>query len=360
MLKYHEANAVRSSAEKALAKLSASKEQVVNADVAFLLSKLKDCNPKVRSSAEVTLSKLGASKEQIFNGYMTAVSEGQNANARINAVNKLGDLGDKRAIEPLLRMLEDRDCYTFVETALAKLRASKEEMADAYSMATSSKNWEAKKNAEKKLVDLGDKRAIWTLLGMLNDKDKGVRNNAVKKIVNLGDKSAIEALLGMLKDEDNDVRSSAEAALAKLGAGREQLVDGYIAVLSFKNSFYGRGKANENAVRKLESLGDKRAIEPLLEVLKDPYLYDDSGIALIKLGASKEQILNGHIAALLLGRGNDARINAAKKLTDLGDKSAIEPLLGTLKDEDNDVRSSAEAALAKQEQAENKWSMHIL
>ena len=56
--------------------------------------------------------------------------------------------------------------------------------------------------------------------------------------------------------------------------------------------------------------------------------------------------IHGLIKALRYG-DFDVRVKAAEALGNIGDKRAVEPLMDTLKDENRDVRKEAEKALLK-------------
>ncbi len=75
----------------------------------------------VRLTAKAALEKLGVSKEQIVSGYIAALSSAY-WHTRMRAADKLGDLGDRRAVEPLLGLLKKSDDLSVrVVVALGKL-----------------------------------------------------------------------------------------------------------------------------------------------------------------------------------------------------------------------------------------------
>jgi hypothetical protein len=123
---------------------------------------LGDEDASVRQSAEAALIKLGASRERMVDGYIAALSS-EYLKARNNAAEKLGDLGDKRAIEQLMRRWKYFG-FRIIEEALEKLGASKEQMFPLYI----SELYKNSRYVAKKLGDLGDKRAIGPLLELLS------------------------------------------------------------------------------------------------------------------------------------------------------------------------------------------------
>ena len=71
------------------------------------------------------------------------------------------------------------------------------------------------------LANLGDRRALQPLIALLKDKDAWVRYSAAKALGELGDRRAIGPLESLLDDEDVNVRRAATEALAGLRAGGE-------------------------------------------------------------------------------------------------------------------------------------------
>ncbi len=69
------------------------------------------------------------------------------------------------------------------------------------------------------LGNIGDVRAVEPLISALKDKDWGwgVREGAAEALGNIGDVRAVEPLVAALKDEYRDVREVAAEALDKIG-----------------------------------------------------------------------------------------------------------------------------------------------
>ncbi len=110
--------------------------------------------------------------------------ESDDPKKRRHADEALGKIGDKRAVELLIKALEDE--YGGV----------REEAAEA-------------------LGRIGDKRAVEPLIKALEDKDVYFRECAAKALGEIGDKRAVEPLIKALEDED--VCESAKEALIKIG-----------------------------------------------------------------------------------------------------------------------------------------------
>ncbi|WP_414625083.1 HEAT repeat domain-containing protein, partial [Calothrix sp. CCY 0018] len=94
----------------------------------------------------------------------------------------------------------------------------------------------------------------------------------------------------------------------------------------------------------LGKIGDKAAVEPLINALQDEdsFVRSSAAEALGKIGdkAAFEPLINA-----LQDEDLYVRRNAAEALVKIGDKAAVEPLINALQDEDSRVRWSADEAL---------------
>ncbi len=105
---------------------------------------------------------------------------------RQNAAAMLGDLGDPRAVEPLIKALGDY-------------------------------NNGVREAATEALPKFGE-HAVRPLIEALWDANKDVRRAATEALVRLGDPRATEPLIKLLGDKDNRIRKAAINALVRLGA----------------------------------------------------------------------------------------------------------------------------------------------
>ncbi len=156
-----------------------------------------------------------------------------------------------------------------------------------------------------------------------------MRTDAAFALGRLGDKRAVDSLILALEDENEDVRSFAVFALGKIGDPRA--VEPIIQILEEERADWSTiGIA-------LSRLRDNRAVEPLIEALKKVTRYieeikkENPSIELKKIDY---EYLRG-------------RWSLADTLGDLGDKKVVEPLLEVLDDEDPDLREIAAMALGK-------------
>ena len=164
-------------------------------------------------------------------------------------------------------------------------------------------------NAAISLGRVSDARAVDPLITALKDEDSSVRLNAAVSLGAIGDPRAMDPLIDALDDENPEVWRNVTEALGKFG---EQAVDPLITVLGDYNQ---SSNVRSNAARSLGYTGNARAVDPLVEALRD----EDEWV----------------------------RYAAATALGDIGDKRAVEPLIEALDDEEWTVLGSVATALGK-------------
>jgi len=325
-----------------------------------LLEILRDTNSEVRGSAASALGQLGALEavEPLIERL-----QDENAEVRCSAANALGELGDERAVEPLLRLLSDQDTEMQRRASIAL-----KQLSGAERLLVALRHEEAKirQGAAISLGDVGDERAVEPLLQAVHDKDSRVRWAAMQALgflwkfsllEQLGSESvqlrqkaasvlgqqrdmrAVEPLVATLQDEDFKVRQSAASALGQLGDTRA--VNPLLERLQDESS-----EMRRSVVCALGQLRDVRAVEPLLLTLRD-------GNAEVRQGASSSlgQLRDIRAVKPLLETLRDTnfevRRNAASALGQLGALEAVEPLIERLQDENAEVRRSAVNALGE-------------
>jgi HEAT repeat protein len=109
--------------------------------------------------------------------------------ARERAIVELVKLRDIRAVQPIARLLNDKQPTVRTEAAMA-------------------------------LGKLGDASAVTALVHALEDPADSVRMGAAKSLGKLGDRSAVPSLIARLQDKNSWVRMAAARSLAKMGDGR--------------------------------------------------------------------------------------------------------------------------------------------
>jgi|GEM_PF-1038659 len=142
----------------------------------------------------------------------------EDSGLRLAAVKILNEIGDTRAIEPLLTVLRNDDSdlvrWDTVRT-LGKLQDPR--TVGPLIDALDDDDHEVRSAAAEALGALGDRQAVEPLIEVLENDESGVRRAAVLALGQLGDERAVEALTAALEDEYYVVRDLAAEALAKLG-----------------------------------------------------------------------------------------------------------------------------------------------
>jgi HEAT repeat protein len=195
------------------------------------------------------------------------------------------------------------------------------------------KAWYTRKAAAEALGKLGDVRAIEPLTIALKDEDKDVRRTAA---------DALEALHWQPhKDEASAYYWISKKNIAPCAEIGEPAVFPLIRVLAERDPDDCRAAAEA-----LGRIGDPRAVEPLIGVVRESgwgFIGSTAAEALSRMGSEGAEQLLG----LLADPSTDVRLTAVRALGGLGDPQAVEPLHRALSDADRDVRQAAAVALGK-------------
>jgi len=274
---------------------------------------LTDHEGEVRKAASVALGKLGETKWRAW-------VKGDECD-----FERLGRSGDRDAVEPLLKVLRERDSGSRREAAAGALGELGDPRAFKPLMeALDSSNLALQKAAASGLGKLGDPRAFEPLVATLDHRDSRLGDVAAEALGELGDPRALEPLVEAL---DRPTRGAAVLALGRLGDPRA--FEPLVATLDHPDALVG-GKAAEA----LGELGDPRAFEPLVKALGAcvHLLQRATAVALGTVGDRRPRVI-GRAAAAALGG--------------LGDPRAFEPLIEALDSDDIALREAAASGLGK-------------
>ena len=222
----------------------------------WITLRLQDNNDtRRRREAACALARLG--DRRAVEPFVSAL-EDKDLTVQRTSAEALGELGDRRAVEPLIRSLEDKYVRQAAVEALGKLgdRRAVEPLISALENEYSYGRYSSAADA---LGELGDRRAVEPLIRALEDKDKRVRQTAVEALGKLGDRRAVESLIRALEDKDVSVRHRAAEALGELGDARA--LEPLVTLLDYDGK---TGKAGTIDVRKaaLSSLSRLAAAQP--------------------------------------------------------------------------------------------------
>jgi HEAT repeat protein len=123
------------------------------------------------------------------------------ARVRAEAVKELGQIKDKRAVDPLINALKDADAYVRGQAARA-------------------------------LGKIGDARAVQPLIDVLGDNFASVREAAATTLGDIKDARAIVPLVNFIKDDDTYAREEAAKSLLKMGP---PVITGLVSALKDNN-----------------------------------------------------------------------------------------------------------------------------
>jgi len=170
--------------KKTNAKIEKMKE---DGDVLGLMSLFKNSKYDVCRKASLILQEMGDLAVdyllQALNDWRK-LYEGQQLSYFGWVARTITSIGDKRAFEPLVEALKD-------------------------------KNPLIRQHAADVICDLGDSRALEPLINMLNEDDWSLRSTVVKALGRIGDVEAVPYILRVLNDEDDYVQTCAIHALGK-------------------------------------------------------------------------------------------------------------------------------------------------
>ncbi|WP_292389478.1 HEAT repeat domain-containing protein [Methanosarcina sp. UBA5] len=192
-----------------------------------------------------------------------------------------------------------------------------------------------KADSVKALVEAGEP-AVKPLIQALSSKDPEIRENAAITLGKIKDERAIDPLIKLLTDEEWEVESAATNALVEIG---KPAVEPLIKILQDENedSFL-----QVKAIAVLAGIKDERAIQPMIQALKEePELDADLGYNLSLMGESAVEPL----IQALDDEDPKVRARAAEALGRIGDKRAVGPLTDALDDKDEMVRTFAKLGL---------------
>jgi len=188
---------------------------------------------------------------------------GELGGIKLAAIDALGQIGDARAIDPLLKALESKDKWVRRAAARALERMENELIIQplmGHLLPEDEDDDEVRRSAAKALARMQPEEAIEHLAKALKDTSLGVRLDAGYALGRIGE-PAIDVLIKARYDADSKVRDSAVAALGNIGG--ELAKDELIGVLRDKNE---ESTVKLTAIQALYKIGDSESIAELEKV----------------------------------------------------------------------------------------------
>ncbi len=251
----------------------------------------------------------------------------------------LGKLGDERAIDPLIRALDDNNSNVQEWAALALVKIGRPAI-EPLMAAMKSRNDPVKWQAAAVLGLINDSNATEALSLALESNNSTVRYWGAASLGQIRDNRTRDALVSLLGDSNETVRNEAGWALKPLagsGGGAEDL---FIRLLKDEDPNRRMGAAH--------SLGDPAEVQAapaLIEALQDsePGVRSEAAAA---LGRRSESQAIMPLIEILDDSEEQVRKDGIKALTEMG-KQATEPLILALQESDNITQAGAAKALGQ-------------
>lgn len=328
------------------------------------LVRLGDEREVVRGHAAATLGQLGDMRA--VQPLVAALRDSTGA-VCASAATALGQLGDVQTVTPLISVLLTRDEPTARRSAAEALGKMDDRRAvEPLIVALKDQERDVRRSVATALGQLRDERAIGPLIEIC--RDRYVQGSSVKALAQIG-RPAVQPLIVALKNGERDVRASAAIALGQIGGIQAfeallvSLRDDDLVVCASVAVALGqvgnaqavpalaitlredRGRmARAGAAMSLGRLGGAQAIKALTSTLQDKD--EDEAVWRMAIGALG-RIWNLPHVVRLSDKDAKVRRSAAIALGQLGDERGIEPLLTTLRDQDETVRRRATSALGR-------------
>jgi len=178
---------------------------------------------------------------------------------RREAVITLGEMGDERCVEPLVRCLRDGD-WQVRDAAVESIAMIGSPAVDL--LLRYIRDYDARKSVIKVLGKINDERVLDPLISMLHNDE--FKDDATWALAELG-QPAVGRLLECLKNQDEVIRKQAILALGEIKDSSS--VDLLIERLQDPDWFIRLSSAAA-----LEKIGDPRGREAIKPLIKDPDL----------------------------------------------------------------------------------------
>ncbi|MFQ5715313.1 MAG: HEAT repeat domain-containing protein [Candidatus Scalinduaceae bacterium] len=313
-----------------------------------------DVNSAIKQQALIALGNIG--DERALKPLLICLRD-KNAGVRREAVKALRYFDSDRAIEPIIMALADSDVGVRREAAatLGYLLKAEQTIRKASIQrkrlgvppllrALEDEDSIVRREAVKALGFSESYRACIPVTRMLDDNIKKVRKDATITLGLLRDRRAIEPLIEILKDTDEEASIRAEAVISLNRLESKIAMEPLLKALKDEDSKIRRKAASVFVALFEDDEGvvfrKKQAIEPLLEALND-------GDPLVRrevvkaLGLIKDRQVTEHLMRSLTDEDSGVRQTAIKSLRHIVGKDAVPDVVNALGDENYKVRTEA-------------------
>lgn len=265
-----------------------------------------ELSPEQRIEATAWLGQLG---EATAVTKLTELLKSSDTRQRLAAVEALGKVEDRTAIDALIVSLEDPapEIRTAARTGLSRFGVTPERMvADL-----KSENWQIRYEALRLLSQLGGAEHSPAIVPLLNDPESLIRRTAATVVGEFKETRAIEPLLALLRDSDLTVRAAAASALGVIGDHRA--ATGLLAALKTTTD----ATVSLEIASALAKLKNTQAVPVLLEMMRTPNWTARAQVARI-LGPFRDQRAVAPLVAALDDPSAVVRYYARQSLVQIG------------------------------------------
>jgi len=208
--------------------------------VKSLIDTMDDESLVVREKAAKALGKLG--KREAEEALISALGSNTDLSILCSVIEALGQIGDTRAVDPLIISLTHKESKVreYAAAALGKLRDSR--AVESLIAALSDEQERVRWYAADSLGKIGDPICVESLIKLLSDTSARVRESAVTALGQIGNQQAIESLIKVLQDVDKRVAEQAAESLVNIKIMHFDTMD-TVATTFYTNKDYKRAEA---------------------------------------------------------------------------------------------------------------------
>ena len=311
-------------------------------DVNGLIEKLKSNDPMICVEACSALKRIG---EPAVDKLILFFEGQKNDLARKEVATTLGDIGDKRATEPLISAVNVIDLSVRLAVIGALGNIKDKRASEPLVSKLNDADYRVRSLVVEALGKIDGEKFAEHLIRALQDNSEEVRIAAIYSLERIDENLVVEPLILALKDESEKVRIAAIYSLGNMEYVRN------FAPLTVVSALKDRSdNVRFAAAKALGNINDRRVIGPLTAALND--VRDKVRLAAVNsLGnMDRPEVIKPLLSAL----GNDdinVEIAAIEHLGNKDDERVIVPLIRALKSNDSicDDRDNkaARAALVK-------------
>ena len=258
------------------------------------------------------------------------------------AIWALGVIGDQRAVEPLVSILEEDDVAIRQRAVEALGKIDGPETLEILTRLTLyDENPMIRNFALDELLSQKNTELVSLFASELGNGSPKIRINAARALAATKAPEALDALAQLAtQDDEPSIRKLAVVSLGKLKSSRA--LPGLILALEDESP-----DVRKSAVESLGQLNDRRAVIPILGLLADENI-EVRNSAIQTLGILNDPEATPDLIHVLDTDGGRERISAVIALAGIGDPHAVDRLVEcALHEKDHTVRKEATLAVSR-------------